>query len=148
MSLEQRIAEDIKTAMKAKDAERLSVLRMLKTAITNRKIAQGNENLSNEEVQEIVQKQAKQRRESIESFKTAGRQDLVEKEQKELRVLESYLPQQLSDEEIRALIQETASALGVTSKADTGRLMKDLMPKVKGRADGRRVNEILGEILK
>lgn len=147
MSIEKTIESDLTAAMKAKDAEKLLVLRMIKSAILNYKIDKKKENLSDEEVFEILQKQAKQRRESIESFEKAGRAELAEKEKKEAAVLQSYLPKQLSDDEIKAFAQQAITTSGAKSKAEMGKVMKELMPLVKGKADGKRVNEILGSLL-
>ena len=147
MKLEQTIEAELIQAMKAKDAEKLLVLRMLKAAVVNYKIEKKKETLTDEEVFEIIQKQAKQRRESIESFEKAGRADLAEKEKKEAAILQAYLPKQLSDAEIKAFAQDIIGKTGAKTKADSGRVMKDLMPLVKGKADGKRVNEILGSLL-
>jgi len=147
MSLEERMQNDLKEAMKSKDADLLSVLRMLKTAITNKKIAAKTEQLAEEQILEIIQKQAKQRLESIDGFEKAGRNELAAKEKKEYEILLRYLPAQLSDAEIRALAEESVRATGAVAKADMGKVMKDLMPKLKGKADGKKVNQILSEIL-
>ena len=147
MKLEQTLEAELIQAMKAKDTEKLLVLRMLKAAVLNYKIEKKKENLTDEEIFEIIQKQAKQRRESIESFEKAGRTDLAEKEKKEAAILQAYLPKQLSDAEIKAFAQDIITKTGAKTKADTGRVMKDLMPLVKGKADGKRVNEILGSLL-
>jgi len=147
MKMEERIDFDIKEAMKLKDVDRLSVLRMSKAAITNLKIQKKKEVLEEAEVLEILQKQAKQRKESIDSFQSAGRNELADKERVELKILQSYLPQQLSDEELIVIIQKTILSTGAATKAETGKLMKELMPQVKGRADGKRINELLAEIL-
>lgn len=147
MSIEKTIENDLTAAMKAKDAQKLLVLRMIKSAILNYKIDKKKENLTDEEVFDILQKQAKQRRESIESFEKAGRTELAEKEKKEASVLQSYLPKQLSDDEIKALAQQAITKSGATAKAQMGIVMKELMPLVKGKADGKRVNEILNSLL-
>ena len=147
MALEQTLEKDLVEAMKARNADKVLVLRMLKTALTNTKIQKKKESLEESEVLDVVQKQAKQRQESIDSFRKAGRQDLVDKEQKEFEILKAYLPAQMSDEEIKALIQKLMAAHGIQAKADMGRLMKELMPAVKGKADGKRVNEIAASLL-
>lgn len=141
------IESDFLTAMKARDAEKLSVLRMLKAAVTHYKIDKKKEDLSDEEIFEILQKQVKQRRESIESFEKAGRTELAEKEKREASLLTAYLPKQLSAQEITANASEVIAKVGAKSKADTGRVMKELMPLVKGKADGKAVNEILSKLL-
>lgn len=141
------IETDFLTAMKAKDAEKLSVLRMVKAAVTNYKIDKKKEDLSDEEIFEILQKQVKQRRESIESFEKAGRTELVEKEKREASLLTAYLPKQFSAQEITAFATQVIAKTGAKSKADTGRVMKELMPLVKGKADGKAVNEVLSKLL-
>lgn len=135
--------DDIKNAMKAKDEIKLSVLRMVKTAINNAAIAKSKNELEEAEELEILQKQAKQRRESIDSFEKGGRPELAAKEKTELGVLEVYLPKQLTDDEIKAICVEVIAKTGAKGAGDTGKVMKDLMPLVKGKADGRRVQEIL-----
>lgn len=147
MSLESKIKEDITSAMKAKDATRLSVLRMLKAAITNTSIEKGKSDLSDDEVLGLVQKQVKQRKESIDNYEKAGRADLVAKEKEEAEILVRYLPKQLSDEELRELIQAAIEKTSATTKMDMGKIMKEVMPQVKGRADGQAINRIAGEML-
>ncbi len=147
MSLIKRLEDDLIAAMKAKEADKLSVLRMVKAALTNYKIDKKKENLEDREVLEVLQKQAKQRKESLESFEKAGRAELAEKEKKELAILQAYMPKELSDEEIKALAQKAIQESGAASKADMGKVMKALMPSVKGKADGKRVNEILSRLL-
>lgn len=147
MSLNEQIEKQLIIAMKEKDADKVSVLRMLKTSLTNVKIQKKRENLTDDEVLDIIRKQAKQRQESLESFAKAGRTDLAGKEKKELSILEGYLPKQLEDSEIRTLAQAVIQSLGVTSKSETGRVMKELMPQVKGKADGKRVSDVVGSLL-
>ncbi len=147
MPLEQTLETDLTQAMKAKDQEKTGVLRMIKAAILNYKIEKKKETLTDEEIFEILQKQAKQRRESIDSFEKAGRKDLAEKEKKEVSILQAYLPKQLSDEEIRSLAKDVIAKTGAKTKAEMGKVMKDLMPLVKGKADGKKVNEVLGSLL-
>ena len=145
--MEETLESDLQQAMRAKDAEKLGVLRMVKAAIINFKIDKKKESLEDGDVVEILQKQAKQRRESLESFEKAGRKDLADKEKKELTILEIYLPKQLSDAEIKAIAQQVIAKTGAKTKADMGKVMKDLMPLVKGKADGKKVNEVLGSLL-
>jgi len=147
MPLEQILEKDLIAAMKAREAEKLGVLRMLKTALTNTKIQKKKETLEDAEVLEVIQKQAKQRQESMESFRQAGRQDLLAKEEAEFAILSQYLPAQMSDDEIRAAVQKAIETTGAKTKADMGRLMKELMPVVKGKADGKRVNEVVSSLL-
>ncbi len=147
MGLAQQLDQDLITAMKAKDADKLIVLRMVKTALTNYKIEKKRETLEESEILDILQKQAKQRKESVESFEKAGRQDLADKERKELAILQAYMPKQLTDDEIKVLAQKAIAESGAAVKADIGKVMKVLMPWVKGKSDGKKVNEILGSLL-
>lgn len=147
MGLAQQLDQDLIGAMKAKDADKLMVLRMVKTALTNYKIEKKREILEESEILDVLQKQAKQRRESLESFEKAGRQELADKERKELTILQTYMPKELSDDEIRSLAQKAITESGAKVKADIGKVMKVLMPWVKGKSDGKKVNEILGSLL-
>ena len=147
MSLQSQIFDDIKTAMKAREAHKLEVLRMIKTAITNLAIQKGQDDLSDELVMEVLQKQYKQRKESFDSFTSAGRDELAEKEKQEMAIIETYLPEQLSEEEVRSIAEGVISELGVSDKATTGQIMKALMPKVKGKADGKLVNQVVQSLL-
>lgn len=147
MKLEETLNQDLQNAMKAQEADKLIVLRMVKAALVNFKIEKKKEQLTDEDVIDIIQKQAKQRRESIESFEKASRQDLADKEKKELMILQAYLPKQMSDDEIKAIAQKVIASTGAKTKADSGKVMKDLMPLVKGKADGKKVNEILAGLL-
>lgn len=147
MPLAERINDNIKAAMKSKDQTALMVLRAVKTAMTNLMIEKKKDDLQDEDVLMIIQKQAKQRKESIESFEKASRMDLADKEKAELAILENYLPAQLSEEDLERIIREAAAACGAETKADMGKLMKEVMPAVKGKADGRTVNRIVAKIL-
>ncbi len=146
MSLKERLKEDMKAALKAKDKEKLSVIRMLQALIKNAEIDKRGE-LTDEEIVSLLMKYAKQRRESIELYEKGGRQDLVEKEKRELQIVESYLPKQMSEEEIRELVKKVIEEVGATSLKDMGKVMQAVMPKVKGRADGSLVNKIVRELL-
>ena len=139
--------DDIKTAMKAKDELKLSVLRLVKSAINSSAMAKSKNELDDAEELEVLQKQAKQRRESIESFEKGGRAELAAKEKAELGILEAYLPKQMSDEEITNICKEIIVKTGATGAADTGKVMKELMPLVKGKADGRRIQDVLKVLL-
>ena len=141
MSLLTTLNDDIKTAMKAKDKETLAVLRMLKTAIQNDQIKAGRE-LNGEEELTVLSREMKQRKDSLSEFEKAGRDDLVEKVKVEI-----YMPQQLTEEEIRQLVQEVMTQTGATSPKDFGKVMGAMMPKVKGKADGNQVNAIVKELL-
>lgn len=147
MTLEKQIESDLIQAMKNKEADKLSTLRMVKTAITNSKIAKKTEILSDADLIDILQKQLKQRVESFESFEKAGRKELADKEKREMEFLSAYLPKQLDDAAVQAVIQKAMDKTGIKSKTDVGRLMKEVMPELKGKADGRRINEIALRLL-
>lgn len=146
MRLKERLNEDMKAAMKAREELRLSVLRLARAAIVNAEVAKGTE-LDEAGVVEVLEKEAKKRRESIAEFTKAGRTDLADKEQKELEILTAYLPQPMSAEELRAVVRECIAAVGATSPKDIGAVMKVLMPKIRGRADGKAANQIVQEML-
>ena len=143
----ERIDTDLKAAMKEKNTLRLETLRMLKAAIKNKEIEKKVKALNDEEIVEAIQKQIKQRRDSIAEFQKANRKDLIDKETREIQILELYLPQQLSEAELKGLIQEAIKATGATSKQDVGRIMKEVMPKIKGRADGKQINQVALSLL-
>lgn len=147
MSLLQTLEQNLLEAMKAKNEQKVLTLRMAKAAILNAAIERKKNTLEDVEILEVLQKQIKQRRESIDSFEKAGRKDLVAKEKAELEILSLYMPKQLSDEEIKNLVQKAIQTSGAKVKADSGKVMKVLMPEVKGKADGKRVNEILMSLL-
>jgi uncharacterized protein YqeY len=141
MDLNQQVAQDIAAAMKAKDAARLSALRMLKAAIMNKGVEKGRD-LDDAEVLQVVSSLVKQRRDSIEQFSKAGRTDLVDKETGEIAVLERYLPPAASAEEIDAAVAAAIAESGASSPKDIGKVMKAVMPKLAGKnADGRTINE-------
>ena len=141
-SLNQQIAADLTAAMKAKDAARLSALRMLKAAVTNKGMVEKGRDLNDAEVLQVVASLVKQRRDSIEQFAKAGRTDLVEKETGEIAILEHYLPPAVSADEIDAAVAEAIAETGASSAKDVGKVMKAVMPKLSGKnADGRTVNE-------
>ena len=136
----------LKEAMVSKDVKRRDVIRTLLSAIKQVEI-DTRKDVSPEDVVGILQKEAKKRRESIEEMDKAGRTDLSEQEKYELTLIESFLPQQLSRDEITAIVRETIAQTGVTSAKEMGKLMGALMPKVKGLADGKLVNEVVREAL-
>lgn len=141
MSLNEQIVSDLTAAMKAKDADRLSVLRMVKANLMNRRIDKGGE-LTDDEVLKALQTQVKQRRDSISSYENAGRADLAEKEAAEIGFIEVYLPQAATAEEIAAAVEAAANETGATSMKDMGTLMKAAMAKLAGKnADGKMVSE-------
>jgi len=139
MALQKRIDEDLIAAMRAKDSARLGVLRLLKAALKNAAIdkAGAEGELEDSEAIAVVRKQVKQRQDSIESFEKGGRSELAEKERAEIAVLNSYLPQAMSGEELKRIVAETIAETGATSRAQMGVVMKALQQKVAGRADGK-----------
>ena len=141
MSLKERIISDLTAAMKAKDAARTSTLRMVKASVMNREIERGGE-LGDEEMTKALQSLVKQRRDSIEQYEKAGRQELADKERAEIEVIEAYLPQAASREEIERAIDEAISETGATSMREMGAVMKAVQAKLAGRsADGRTISE-------
>ena len=139
MTLQQRVDSDLKGAMRAKDAPKLGVLRMLKSALKYAAIAKSGAEaeLSDAEAIQVIRKQAKQRQDSVESFEKGGRAELAEKEKEELAILNTYLPQAMSLDELAKIVRETISELGATSKAQMGAVMKALQTKTGGRADSK-----------
>ncbi|MCY9513531.1 GatB/YqeY domain-containing protein [Paenibacillus apiarius] len=146
MDLSQRLNEDMKQAMKSQDKFKLSTIRMVRSAIKNVEIDE-KRTLNDDEVLEILGREIKQRKDALQEFEKAGRGDLVDKLRTEIDILTHYLPAQLSEEEIKVIVQETIQETGASSKADMGKLMGALMPKVKGRADGKLVNTIVQQYL-
>lgn len=146
MSVMERLNQDLKQAMKDKAATKLSVIRMVKAAIKNEEINKGSL-LSEDEELSILTRELKQRRESLQEFEKAGRADLVEKIHEEINVLTSYMPAQLSEDEIRQIATEVISQVGASSKKEMGKVMGAMMPKVKGKADGNLVQKIVSELL-
>lgn len=138
MNLTERIDSDLKMAMREKNATKLGVLRMLKAALTNAAIEKGAQGqLSDTDTTQVIRKQVKQRQDSIESFEKGGRAELAAKEKEELSILQSYLPQQMSVDEISKAVRETIAEVGASSKAQMGAVMKAVQAKVAGRADGK-----------
>ena len=139
MTLQERVDSDLKEAMRAKDATKVGVLRMLKSAFKYAAIAKSGAeaDLSDAEAVQVIRKQAKQRQDSIESFEKGGRVELANKEKEELRILNAYLPQAMGADELAKVVQETIAEVGATSKEQMCAVMKALQMKVGGRADGR-----------
>ncbi|BDV44482.1 aspartyl-tRNA amidotransferase subunit B [Geotalea uraniireducens] len=146
MSLRDRLDEELKRAMKARDEIALSAVRLIRSSVKNREIEVRHE-LDEQEIVEVISSLAKQRRESIRLFGEAGRTDLVEKEEKELALLLGFLPQQLTREELEALVARVIAENGAQGLRDMGKVMKSLMPHVTGRADGSLVSAIVKERL-
>lgn len=143
MSLLERLNEDMKQAMKNKEKEKLSVIRMLKAAMQNEAIKLGRQTLSEEEELTVLSREVKQRKDSLHEFQKANRDDLAEKVQNELAFVDIYMPEQLTDEEVEALVKQAISESGASSKVDMGKVMGILMPKVKGKADGTLVSKLV-----
>ena len=146
MGLKERIQADMQTAAKEKNSLALSALRMALAAIKNKEIEARGE-IGEDSILKVLATMVKQRKESIDLFRRGGREDLAGKEAAEIVVLEAYLPKALSDAEIETLAREAVGAAGAKSPGDMGRVMKELMPKVAGRADGKTVNEIVRRLL-
>jgi uncharacterized protein len=147
MSMNDQVGADIATAMKARDASRLSALRMLKAAVMNKGVEKGRD-LDDAEVLQVIASLVKQRRDSIEQFTKAGRTDLVDKETAELNILQAYLPAGATPEEINAAVAEAIAETGASSPKDMGKVMKAVMPKLAGKnADGKAVNEAVRRTL-
>jgi uncharacterized protein len=142
MTLQERVDSELKEAMRAKDTTKLGVLRMLKTALKYAAIAKSaaETELSDADAVQVIRKQAKQRQDSIDSFEKGGRTELADKEKRELAILNAYLPQQMSADELAKIVRETIAEVGATSKAQMGAVMKALQAKVAGGADGKTLN--------
>ena len=146
MTLREQLAHDLKDAMRAKDTLRLSAIRLLQAAITEKEKS-GSGPVAEDDLVALVQKQAKQRRDSIAQYSEAGRDDLAQREADELTVIEAYLPPQLSDEAIHQVVQEIVQRTGATSMKDMGRVMGEAMSALRGQADGKRVQAAVRAIL-
>lgn len=142
MSLKEKLQEDLKSSMKNKDSVRKSVVTLIRASIKQYEVDNRVE-LDEAGIIDIVAKQMKQRRDSLEEFKKANRDDLIAETEAEIEVLKEYLPQQLSEEEIEKIVSETISEVGASSMKDMGKVMSSIQPKVKGRADGKLVNELV-----
>lgn len=146
--LKQNLKDELKASMLAKDELKTSVLRMLLSSLSYLEINKGKDYEANDEdVLSVIQKEVKQRNDSIEQFKSAGRNELAEKEEKELEFLKKYLPEQMSEDEIKILVSETVSQINASSMQDMGKVMGALMPKIKGKADGNLVSKFVKEKL-
>jgi uncharacterized protein len=143
VTLLENLNHDMKEAMKSKDKMTLNVIRMVKASIQNEAIKLGKAQLTEDEELSVLSREFKQRNDSLQEFKDAGREDLVEKTQEEINVLQKYMPKQLSDDELEKIVIETIQAVGAESKSDMGKVMGSLMPKVKGKADGSKVNKLV-----
>lgn len=144
--LGEQIRADLTSAMKARDAERTSNLRMLQAAVKNEQINLGHE-LTDEEVLSVIRKAVKQRQESVEQYMKGNRPELAAKEAAEMAMLKEYLPPELPDEELEAAVREIVAATGAQSKKDMSKVMKEATARFKGRADGRKIQEIVSRLL-
>ena len=146
MGLLAQLTEDMKVAMKAKDKETLSVIRMVKSALSNEQIQLGHDFTPDEEMT-VLSREMKQRVEELASYQEANRDDLAQNIQQQIDVLNQYMPKQLSEREVEDIVKATISEVGATSKADMGKVMGALMPKVKGKADGKLVSQKVQSLL-
>lgn len=148
MSLKEQLANDLADAMRQGDDTRKSTIRMLMSAINTQEVA-GSERqeLADEDVLKVIAKQVKQRRESIDEFRKAGREDLADKEAAEMAVLQDYMPEQAGREEIEAEARRVIGEVGATGPQDRGKVMQAIMPRLAGRAEGRDINEVVTELL-
>ena len=147
MSLSERIDQDLKSAMKSGEALKVGTLRMLKAAVNNYLIEKRISKLEDTEMMALIQKQIKQREDSIESFKKGQRQDLIDKETQEKKILQAYLPAPLTDQELQSLVAAVIKETGAKAKSDMGRVIKESVGRSAGRADGKRISEIAGKLL-
>jgi uncharacterized protein len=145
-TLAQKVRAEMTEAMKAQEKERLSTLRMLQSALKNEQINVGHE-LTDDEARAVIRKAVKQRQDSIEQYTSAGRQELADKESAELELLRTYLPPELSDEELESGVREIIASTGAQSKKDMGKVMKEATTRYKGRVDGKKVQELVQKLL-
>lgn len=146
MGLQEKLAEDLKDAMRKGDARRLTAIRLVRAGIKNTEVARGKP-LDDQGVWEVIAKEAREHRDSISEFKKANRQDLLDKEEAELSVLLEYLPQQMPKEEIEVAARQVISQVGAKGPGDKGKVMPILIAQLKGRADGREINAVVTELL-
>ncbi len=145
-NLKQKLSDDLKQAMRSGDALKRSTIRMLMAAINNAEIAR-QAKLEDSDILGVIAREVRQRRESIEAFKQGNRQDLVDKEEAEMAILQGYLPQQLTRDEIAEAVRKVIAEVEATGPGDKGKVMPRLMAQLKGRADGREINEVVSELL-
>jgi len=146
MSLDERLVEEMKQAMKSGDKLRLSAIRMIRSTLKNKEI-ELRKKLEDEEIVKVIQVMVRKGEESVEQFQTGGRMDLVEKEKKEIDILRSFLPQPLGREEILRIIDQSVEETQASSPKDIGKVMKSVMPKIGGKADGKLINQLVKERL-
>lgn len=150
MSIKEQIISDLKDAMKAKEQDKLRVLRSLKAKLMEKEIAErtgGEATLSDEQALQVLTKAAKQRKESIDQFQKGGREDLVENEEKELAIIEAYLPEMMSEDDVRAIVKGKITAMGASGPQDMGKVMGSLMGQLRGKADGSLISKLVKEEL-
>lgn len=150
MAIQEQIIADIKEAMKAKDQVKLRVLRSLKSKLMEKEISErkgGEAELTDEQTVQVLMKAAKQRKESIEQFNQGGREDLADKEEQELKIIENYLPDMMDEEEIRTIVKQKIDETGAAGPQDMGKIMGPLMGQLKGKAEGSLVSKIVREEL-
>ncbi|AZU63379.1 GatB/YqeY domain-containing protein [Neobacillus mesonae] len=147
MSLLERLNNDMKQAMKSREKDKLSVIRMVKASMQNEAIKLGVKELSDDQELTVLTRELKQRKDSLHEFDKAGREDLVEKLRNEIAIVELYMPKQLSEEELAEIVKQTILEVGAKSKADMGKVMAAIMPKVKGKSDGSLVNKFVQQHL-
>ncbi|MGI5921060.1 MAG: GatB/YqeY domain-containing protein [Syntrophomonadaceae bacterium] len=146
MSLSDKLLADMKEAMKQREKTRLATIRMVRAAIKDAEINKHVE-LTDDEITEIISRQVKIRKDAIPDYQKANRPDSIQQLQDEIKVLQSYLPEQLSEDELRSVIRDTIMEIGAQGQQDIGKVMKNLMPKLKGRADGKQINQLVKEML-
>ncbi|MGG2941726.1 GatB/YqeY domain-containing protein [Bacillus safensis] len=147
MSLLEQLNSDMKLMMKNREKDKLVVIRMVKASLQNEAIKLKKDSLTGDEELTVLSREIKQRKDSLHEFSKANRLDLVDKVQKEIDILAVYLPEQLSEEELQTIVKETITETGASSKADMGKVMSAIMPKVKGKADGAVINRLVSEQL-
>ena len=147
MSLQERLSQEIKSAMLAKDADKLGTLRLLKSALGYAQIEKKSETTNDADFVALVQKEVKKRRDSIEQFEKGGRPELAAKEKQEISILETFLPQAMSEAELEQLVRATIQELGASSKKDMGQVIKTVQAKAAGRADGKTISGLVGKLL-
>ena len=146
MSLEERLLDEMKQAMKTNDKLRLSTIRMIRSALKNKEI-ELRKKVEDEEAAKVIQAMVRKGEESVEQFQLGGRTDLVEKEKKEIEILKTFLPQALSQEEVLKIIEQSIQETQASSSKDIGKVMKSVMPKIAGKADGKLINQLVKEKL-
>ncbi|MCK0471573.1 GatB/YqeY domain-containing protein [Halalkalibacter sp. APA_J-10(15)] len=146
MNLLEQLNQDMKTAMKNKEKDKLSVIRMVKSSLQNEQIKLGRE-LTDDDSLTVLNRELKQRKDSLHEFEKADREDLAVKLRAEISILEAYMPEQLSEDELSTIVKDTIAEVGASSKADMGKVMGAIMPKVKGKADGGLVNRLVQQHL-